>query len=108
MSTLPWIISVDDHVVEPPGVWWDRLPASLRERGPRVVKDTCSTVVDPVRNKASYSKGGDGPMVDWWLYEDLAKPIPQVVACAGFSPEEFTLEPIAYEGMRAGCYDPKA
>ena len=25
------MISVDDHVVEPPGVWWDRLSAKDRE-----------------------------------------------------------------------------
>ena len=40
-SELPWIVSADDHVVEPPGVWQDRLPAALQERGPRVVQDTC-------------------------------------------------------------------
>jgi predicted TIM-barrel fold metal-dependent hydrolase len=32
------IISVDDHVVQPPDLWADRLPAKLRERGPRVVE----------------------------------------------------------------------
>jgi predicted TIM-barrel fold metal-dependent hydrolase len=31
------IISVDDHIVEPPGVWADRLPGRLREAGPRIV-----------------------------------------------------------------------
>ena len=30
------IVSVDDHVVEPPSVWQDRLPAKFREDGPRV------------------------------------------------------------------------
>ena len=90
MSTteLPWIISVDDHVVEPPGVWWDRLSAKDREIGPRVVQDTCETVLDTERQRAQYKKGGNGPVVDWWLYEDLAKSVPQVVACAGFKPEE--------------------
>ena len=29
------IISVDDHVVEPPNVWQDRLPAKFKELGPR-------------------------------------------------------------------------
>ena len=33
------IISVDDHVVEPPNVWQDRLPAKFKERGPRSVRD---------------------------------------------------------------------
>lgn len=40
-------VSVDDHVVEPPGVWQDRLPARLRERGPRVVPHRgCRRVAD--------------------------------------------------------------
>jgi predicted TIM-barrel fold metal-dependent hydrolase len=46
--------------------------------------------------------------MDWWLYEDLAKPIPKVVACAGIPVEEHTVDPIAYDEMRPGCYDPKA
>ena len=35
---LPKIISVDDHVVEPPNVWQDRLPAKYAEIGPRIVR----------------------------------------------------------------------
>ena len=35
---LPLIVSVDDHVIEPPNVWTERLPAKLREQGPRVVR----------------------------------------------------------------------
>ena len=30
------IISVDDHVVEPPHLWQERLPARMREQGPRI------------------------------------------------------------------------
>ena len=33
------IISVDDHLIEHPRVWQDRLPESLKERGPRIVED---------------------------------------------------------------------
>ena len=33
---VPWIVSVDDHVIEPPSLWTSRLPASVRETGPRV------------------------------------------------------------------------
>ena len=33
---LPKIISVDDHVVEPPHVWQTWLPEKYRERGPRI------------------------------------------------------------------------
>jgi predicted TIM-barrel fold metal-dependent hydrolase len=104
----PWIISADDHVVEPPHVWWDRLPARDREAGPRVVRDTCETVNDPRTLRVDYIKGGDGPITDWWLYEDLAKPIPKVVACAGYPVETHTTGPINYDDMRPGCYDPLA
>ncbi len=33
---LPKIISVDDHVVEPPHVWQTWLPQKYREKGPRI------------------------------------------------------------------------
>jgi predicted TIM-barrel fold metal-dependent hydrolase len=108
IDELPWIISVDDHVVEPPNVWIDRLPASDHERGPRVVRDTCETLSDPARQRVQYLKGGNGPMMDWWVYEDVAKPIPKVVACAGIPVEEHTIDPISYDEMRPGCYDPAA
>ena len=38
MAELPWIISVDDHVVEPPTVWTDRLPTKYHDVGPRIVR----------------------------------------------------------------------
>ena len=33
---LPWIVSVDDHVVEPPHVWETWLPNKFKDRGPKV------------------------------------------------------------------------
>ena len=38
-DAFDWMISVDDHVIEPPHVWHDRLPAKYRDLGPRVVRD---------------------------------------------------------------------
>jgi predicted TIM-barrel fold metal-dependent hydrolase len=108
MSEHPWIISVDDHVVEPPTLWTDRLSAKDREAGPRVVRDTCETVADRATLRVQYVKGGSGPMTDWWLYEDLAKPVPKVVACVGYPVETHNTDPINYEQMRKGCYDPVA
>jgi Amidohydrolase len=35
-ASIPKIISVDDHVVEPAHVWVRWLPAKYRDRGPRV------------------------------------------------------------------------
>ena len=108
VDEIPWIISVDDHVVEPPGIWQDRLTGRDLEAAPRVLADTCETIYDPMTRAVRYIKGGEGPVVDWWLYENTAKPIPMVVACAGYPFEEHTIEAIAYADMRPGCYDPKA
>ena len=35
---FPLIVSVDDHVIEPPHVWQTYLPRALRAEGPRVVR----------------------------------------------------------------------
>ncbi len=107
-ESLPWVISVDDHVVEPKDVWWSRLPVALRERGPYVVEDTCEVTFDPVTGAHGFVKGGEGPVADWWVYGDALRPIPQVMACAGFSPDQFTLQPIPFSEMRPGCWEPTA
>ena len=33
---IPRIVSVDDHVVEPPHVWQTWLPSKFKEAGPRI------------------------------------------------------------------------
>ena len=40
MTEIPRIISVDDHVVEPPTMWVDRLPKKYKDVGPRVERDS--------------------------------------------------------------------
>jgi hypothetical protein len=105
---IPWIISVDDHVVEPPSLWQDRLTGHDREVAPHVVPDTCQTIYDPMTRAVRYIKGGEGPVVDWWVYENSTKPVPMVVACAGYPFEQHTIDAIAYADMRPGCYDAKA
>ena len=74
MQQLPWVISVDDHVVEPPTVWSDRLPSAMRERGPRVVQDRCETIIEPRSKVARYVKCRWGvtvcPETGWrWLVD---------------------------------------
>jgi hypothetical protein len=36
---LDWIVSVDDHVIEPPRVWLDRLPRGYHDVAPRIVTE---------------------------------------------------------------------
>jgi predicted TIM-barrel fold metal-dependent hydrolase len=105
---LPRIISVDDHVIEPPHVWQERLPAKHCCRGPRVVRNTCSSVSLGL-TATRYTPGGDGPETDWWVYEDLWWPIPQSMACAGvIDVADLTDGPMPFSDMRPGCYEPKA
>ena len=33
-----WLISVDDHVIEPPNVWLDRLSSKYHDRAPRMAR----------------------------------------------------------------------
>jgi predicted TIM-barrel fold metal-dependent hydrolase len=103
---IPRIVSADDHVVEPAHVWVDRLPARYRDVGPRVVRA-------PVRSMTftggvfAYEMGegaDDGPLADWWCYEDLRWPQTRLSACAGFPPEEIQVVPMTYDEMRPGCY----
>jgi predicted TIM-barrel fold metal-dependent hydrolase len=106
---LPKLISVDDHVVEPPHVWERWLPARFRDRGPRIVRRGIREI-DYV-GTASYVEhfDDDSPTkVDCWIYEDLVYTHKRMVAAAGFPKDEQTLTPITYDDMRPGCYDPAA
>lgn len=86
-SNLDWMISVDDHILEPPNVWQDRVPKKYQDAAPRFVRD----------------KDGEA-----WVYEGKRMPTPGLAAVAGKTVEEFSPLPITYSDMREGCYDPKA
>jgi predicted TIM-barrel fold metal-dependent hydrolase len=109
MNEIPKIISVDDHVVEPPHVWDTWLPEKYRDRGPKVVRRGIRDI-DYV-GTASYVEHFDDESptkVDCWLYEDLVYTHKRMVAAVGYPKEEMTLTPITYDDMRPGCYDAKA
>jgi predicted TIM-barrel fold metal-dependent hydrolase len=106
--TIPMIVSVDDHVVEPPHVWQEWLPAGLRERGPRVERHGLAglRMVGPAVYEHEFDD--DAPPCDIWFYEDLVVPLKRHIAAVGFDRDDMTLSPITYDEMRDGCYDPKA
>ncbi len=109
MNEIPKLVSVDDHVVEPPHVWERWLPAKFRDRGPKVVRRGIGAI-DYV-GTANYVEhfDDDSPTkVDCWVYEDLVYTHKRMVAAAGYPKEEQTLTPITYDDMRPGCYDPGA
>jgi len=106
-QALPWVISADDHVVEPPDLWERWLPAQYRDRGPRVEAHPWEARVRPDGGKDQVI-ATEGPVTDFWVCEDTVRAIPMVMACAGYGEDEFTLDPIRFSDMRKGCYDPQA
>jgi predicted TIM-barrel fold metal-dependent hydrolase len=88
MSTATdWLISVDDHVIEPPNVWTDRLPSHYREVGPRMVDHE------------------DGEL---WLYEDKRVATTAMTVAAGRDTDFISPNPVHFADMRPGAYDPIA
>ncbi len=83
---LDWLISVDDHILEPPNLWTDRVPAKDRDRAPHMTAD-----------------GGE-----IWVYDGKRFPTSGLSCVAGKSKEEFSPEPVPYSEMRPGCYDATA
>ncbi len=87
------LLSTDDHLIEPPTLWTDRLPAKYRELGPRIVEQP---------------RGGGQAPAEVWRYEDRIYPYIGLNAVAGKGFEDFGMEPTRYDEMIPGCYDPKA
>lgn len=104
--TLPWLISADDHVMEPPDLWTSRLSAKFAEAAPRVVR------LPWARGAGSHNQGfvpaAEGPLADFWQVEDAMIPIPKVEVAAGLPPDEVVHVPVTYDDMRPSCYDVKA
>src|SRR4051812_11771835 len=104
-DSMPWVISADDHVVEPPDLWERWLPAKFRDRGPRVESAPTMQVPRSDGGEGAYVRGGDGPVADWWVFEDVVRGTPLVMACAGYPEEEYSMRPVRFDEMRKGCYD---
>jgi predicted TIM-barrel fold metal-dependent hydrolase len=79
------IISVDDHLVEPPDMFEGRLPAALQERAPKVVTDDRGHEV--------------------WEFEGQHFTQVGMNAVAGRSKSMKNLEPTRFDDMRRGCWD---
>src|SRR5690348_14376150 len=79
------IISVDDHVVEPPHLFEGRLPAALQDRAPHIIETSRGHQV--------------------WEFEGQRYTQVGMNAVAGRRPESVRLEPFRFDQMRPGCYD---
>ena len=100
---IPRIISVDDHVIEPPGVWQDRLPERFKEAGPTSIRQKGK--MNFVGGVFSFEPDDDGMEGDWWTFEGQQYPLTRLEAAVGFDRDEVKVVPITYDGMRNGCWD---
>ena len=104
MTEIPRIISVDDHVVEPPDLWTNRLPKKYADRAPRVERDR--GVFKIQGGSFSFEKGApEGDWGDWWIYDDLVYPFPKLSAAIGF--DNLDAEPVTFDQIRPGCWKQK-
>lgn len=79
------LISVDDHLVEPPTVFDQHIPEKYRDAAPRVIRKA------------------DGS--DVWTFNGSEIPNIGLNAVAGRPKEEYGVEPTAFDEMRPGCWD---
>jgi len=79
------LVSVDDHIVEPPDMWEGRLPERWKDRAPRLVHKPDGT--------------------DVWVFEGAQLPNIGLNAVAGRPKEEYGMEPTALEQLREGNFD---
>jgi hypothetical protein len=79
------LVSVDDHVVEPPDLFEGRLSGEAAERAPHIEVQANGREV--------------------WMFEGSALPNVGLNAVAGRVPEEYGLDPLAFSEMRPGCFD---
>jgi predicted TIM-barrel fold metal-dependent hydrolase len=79
------LVSVDDHLVEPPTMFEGRVPAKYADQAPKVVRT---------------DEGADV-----WVFNDTVIPNIGLNAVAGRPREEYGIEPTAFEEMRPGCWN---
>jgi predicted TIM-barrel fold metal-dependent hydrolase len=101
---IPRIISVDDHVVEPPDLWSLRLPEKYREKGPKVVREKAKFAFEG-GNFSFERNAPDGDWCDIWIYDDLVYPFPKLSAAIGFP--NLDNEPVTFDQIRPGCFKQK-
>jgi predicted TIM-barrel fold metal-dependent hydrolase len=81
------MVSVDDHVIEPPNAFIPHFPERLRSRAPRLE-----------------NHGG----VDVWMLEGQRYPTIGLNAVVGRPRSEYGMEPNSFSQLREGTYDVKA
>ena len=107
-SDLPMIISVDDHIIEPPTLFQRWLPAKYQDRAPRVERRLISKESKLFNGLVEDPDGDPG---DVWLFGDsayvLRRPI-LILDGVETTADMRGNEPATYDQMHPACYDPHA
>jgi predicted TIM-barrel fold metal-dependent hydrolase len=103
------LISVDDHLIEPPTLWTDRLPKKFQEDGPRIVEMDMNQSMGDDKMIAAMINAADAPagkrLAQVWTYEGRLYPNIGLNAVAGKQPQEYGMDPTRYSDMLPGCFD---
>jgi predicted TIM-barrel fold metal-dependent hydrolase len=106
--TLPKIISVDDHVVEPPHLFERWLPKKFHDRAPRVERRWIDMETDAYHDTEAAE--GQGLPADVWIYGDSMyvprRPV-LILKDVETSAALRDKEPVTFDEMDPACYDPK-
>jgi predicted TIM-barrel fold metal-dependent hydrolase len=97
------MISMDDHLIEPPNLWVDRIPAKYHDRCPHV-EEIEEDRVEPFYAKEVHLKKG----MQVWRYEDILEPNVGLTATAGLDVKDRNFSPVRFDQMRRGTWDPVA
>ena len=81
---LDWVISVDDHIIEPTNVWTDRMAVKYKDEAPRLV-----------------TRNGN----EAWLFGGKRRSVFGLTAAAGKGTDELSIDPIPYAEMAESCYN---
>jgi predicted TIM-barrel fold metal-dependent hydrolase len=79
------LVSIDDHVVEPPDMFEGHVPAKWVDEAPRLVT------------------GDDG--IERWIYRGKVTGVSGLNAVVSWPPEEWGRDPASFAEMRPGVYD---
>jgi predicted TIM-barrel fold metal-dependent hydrolase len=104
IARLPDIVSVDDHVLEPPDLWVERLPAKYRDRAPRVERYKGRIEVHRDTRLHQVIEDEAGEWGDAWIFEDLRWAMVPPFAAAGIEGDNRGHRPLTYDEVRPGCF----
>ena len=79
------MVSIDDHVIEPPDVFENHMPEKYKADGPKFVR----------------LENG----LDQWVFQGEVMGTTGLGAVASWPRDEWSFEPVGHAEMRPGCYD---